>query len=78
MTRTTTRSTASDEETEMTTTRTRRDTTASPNPIRSRTSRNTNRAGITMVGAAAGRHPRAVRAHISGASSATAAVRHGA
>lgn len=62
----------------MTTTRTELDTTANRNPITNRRSRNTNRAGITMVRAAAGRHTRTARAGISGAGSATAVVRHGA
>lgn len=51
----------------MTTTRPQRDATANRSQAMSRTSRITNRAGITMVGAAAGRRCRAAQETIFGA-----------
>ena len=62
----------------MTPTRPQRGMTATHSQAEPRKSRNTNGAGITMVRAAAGRRPQAARARKSGATSATAAVRHGA
>ena len=78
MTTTTTRSTTSHEETEMTTTRAQRDTTSTHCQATNRKSRNTNGAGITMVGAAAGRHQGPARAPISGAGSSPGVAPHGA
>ena len=77
-TTTTTRSATSHEEIQMTSTRPQCDTAVTHCQATDRRSRITNGAGITMVGAAAGRHPRAARAGISGTTSATAAVRYGA
>ena len=62
----------------MTSTRAQRDTTSTHCQATNRKSRITNRAGITMVGAAAGRHPRTARTRISAASPATLGVCRGA
>jgi hypothetical protein len=62
----------------MTIRRTDRDAATDLAQATTRAERITNRAGITMVRAAAGRHARTARAGIPGAGSASGPVRRGA